>query len=318
MTDDTFDEFSFLPLQAADAGVPVPPVTRLTAHSPDGRALSALRFGDAAPEVTLLHGAGLNAHTWDRTVLALGTPALALDLPGHGDSGWRDDADYTGRTLAQDLVPALRGWTDRPQVLVGQSLGGLTAAAVAASAPDLVRALVIVDIAPGLDPQGGASQIREFFAGPTDWTSRAELVDRALAFGLGGDRTSAERGVFLNSRVREDGRVEWKHHFARIANALATDAAAADAARRQQDALADVLTATGWDDLAAVAVPIVLVRGNRGFLTDADVAEFTRRVPAAVVHTLASGHNVQEEQPAELADIVRRTAEAASVAGGVA
>ncbi|POX66340.1 alpha/beta hydrolase [Microbacterium sp. Ru50] len=303
--DDTFDEFSFLPVQAAEAGVPAPVAERLFTFASDGRPISALRLGDGEPEVTLLHGAGLNAHTWDRTVLALGRPALAFDLPGHGDSGWRDDADYTGRTLAADIAPALAQWTTTPQVVVGQSLGGLTAAALAAMHPELVRALVIVDIAPGLDPAGAASQIRRFFAGPTSWASRAEMVERALSFGLGGDRTAAERGVFLNSRVRDDGRVEWKHHFARIANQLAADPGAAAAASERQDALAPTLAASGWEDFAAVAAPITLVRGTRGYLTDADVDRFGERVPAARIVTVESGHNVQEELPTELARIIR-------------
>lgn len=305
MTDAPFDEFSFLPVQAAELGVPVPAAERLGARAADGRDLSALRFGADAPEVTLLHGAGLNAHTWDRTILALGRPALSVDLPGHGDSGWRDDADYTARTLAADLIPALERWTAQPQVLVGQSLGGLTAAAIAAQRPELVRALVIVDIAPGLDPAGGAAQIRRFFAGPTDWSSRAELVDRALAFGLGGDRTAAERGVLLNSRVRPDGRVEWKHHFARIANALAADPEAAAVADERQDALAAVLAASGWDDLEAVTAPITLVRGERGYLSTADLDAYRARLPHARIIDVDSGHNVQEELPAELARLIR-------------
>lgn len=305
MADTPFEEFSFLPLQAAELGVAPVPVERLTALSREHRTVSALRFGDAPPEVTLLHGAGLNAHTWDRTVLALGRPALALDLPGHGDSAWRDDADYTARTLATDVLPALEAATDRPQVLVGQSLGGLTAASLAAARPDLVRALVVVDIAPGLDPAGGAAQIRAFFSGPTDWASRDELVERALSFGLGGDRPSAERGVLLNSRVRADGRVEWKHHFARIANTLAADPDAAASADRRADALSATLADSGWDDLAAVSAPLTLVRGERGYLTDADVAEYRRRLPHAQIVTLPCGHNVQEELPLELARIIR-------------
>jgi len=83
------------------------------------------------PVVTFLHGAGLNAHTWDTTVLGLGLPALAIDLPGHGDSSWRSDAAYVARVLAPDVAVGMDAWTDGPQLLVGQSLGGLTAAAVA-------------------------------------------------------------------------------------------------------------------------------------------------------------------------------------------
>ncbi|CAL4860468.1 alpha/beta hydrolase [Microbacterium sp. MM2322] len=308
MSDAAFDEFSYLPAQADAIGVPVLPVRRVTHRLADGRAVSALRFGaaDTPPEVTFLHGAGLNAHTWDTTVLHLGLPALVLDLPGHGDSSWREDAQYTGQTLAADVAPAIREWTGgQPQVLVGHSLGGLTAAALAARHPELVRELVLVDISPGIDPNGAASSIRAFFAGPTDWSSREELVDRALSFGLGGSREAATRGVSLNSRVRPDGRVEWKHHFAHLANRLAADPDSAAAVDDAQRADAGILSAAGWEDLAAVAAPVTLITGTRGFLTDADREDFLRRVPTAAHVALDSAHNVQEEQPAELADAVR-------------
>lgn len=295
------DEFSFLPAQAAGLDRPVPPVARVDLTLDDGRRLSGLRWGDAPPAVTLLHGAGLNAHTWDTTLLHLGLPALALDLAGHGDSSWRDDAAYVARVLAPDIATALEKWTAAPQVLVGHSLGGLTAAAVAASRPDLVSRLVVVDITPGVDPSAGPAQIRAFFAGPTDWASRDELVERALSFGLGGSPEAAARGVFLNSRVRPDGRVEWKHHFAHLAAAAAN----AGADPSTPDAVRAVLADTGWDDLAAVRAPLTLVRGERGFVTIPDAENLTRRVPDAEVRTLGTGHNVQEEDPAGLAAVIR-------------
>ncbi|WJL95174.1 alpha/beta hydrolase [Microbacterium sp. ET2] len=312
------DEFSFLPAQAADAGLPgpLPHGERLRIDLPDGRVVSGLRWwfdapGDR-PVVTFLHGAGLNAHTWDTTVIALGIPALAIDLPGHGDSSWRDDAAYVGRVLAPDVATAMTAWTARPQVLVGQSLGGLTAAAVAATRPELVERLVVIDITPGLDPNAGAAEIRRFFSGPTDWADRDELVDRAMAFGLGGGtREKAARGVYFNSRIRADGRVEWKHHFAHIAAAAsaAGDGPSDDrGAAAGSDAVAAVLGEAGWEDLAAVRAPLELIRGERGYVTNADVDVFRERVPAASVLTLAGGHNLQEDAPVALASEVRRVA----------
>jgi pimeloyl-ACP methyl ester carboxylesterase len=311
---DPTDEFSFLPDQAADAGIegPVPRGERVSLTLADGRVLSALRYvpsgAGGGPVVTFLHGAGLNAHTWDTTILALGLPALAIDLPGHGDSSWRDDMAYTGGTLAPDVVAGIEAWADGPQVLVGQSLGGLTAAAVAASRPDLVRQVVVIDITPGINPNGGPAQLRDFFAGPTDWASRDELVERALSFGLGGSPAAAARGVFHNSRVRPDGRVEWKHHFAHLANALSSSPELARAAASRQDAVAGVLTESGWADLAAVRAPLTLVRGTRGYVADEDVAAFRERLPAASVVEVASGHNVQEELAVDLGGLVRELA----------
>ena len=219
-----------------------------------------------------------------------------------------DDFAYIGRVLAPDVAAGIDAWTDGPQVLVGQSLGGLTAAAVAASRPDLVRELVVIDITPGIDPNAGPTQIREFFAGPTDWGSRDELVERALSFGLGGSRKAAERGVYLNSRIRPDGRVEWKHHFAHLAAAMAASPELARPLPRSRMPSSGVLTETGWDDLAAVTAPITLLRGDRGYVTDADAAQFRERVPAASVVVVASGHNVQEEQPVELGARLRALA----------
>lgn len=309
MADDVFDEFSFLPAQAESLGrtMPLPTAERRNLVLADGRTLSALRYGDDPPVVTFLHGAGLNAHTWDTTILALGLPALAIDLAGHGDSSWRDDARYVARTLADDVVAALDAWTEGPQVLAGHSLGALTATAVAATRGDLVRSLVLIDLTPGVDPSAGPAQMRAFFAGPTDWADRDELVERALSFGLGGTREAATRGVYLNSRVRPDGRVEWKHHFAHLAAA----AAASDTAQSAPDALREVLAASGWDDLAAVRAPITLVRGDAGYVTEADAAEFSRRRPDAEVVVVPARHNVHEQIPDRLAALLDRIVDAA-------
>jgi pimeloyl-ACP methyl ester carboxylesterase len=306
------DEFSFLPEQAADAGIdrPVPRGERVGLTLPDGRSLSGLRYGDAPPVVTFLHGAGLNAHTWDTTILAMGLPALSIDLPGHGDSSWRPDAAYTGRVLAPDVAAGMDAWTAGPQLLVGQSLGALTAAAVAASRPDLVWELVVIDITPGVDPDAGPTQIREFFSGPTDWATRDEMVDRALSFGLGGSRRAAERGVFFNSRRRPDGRFEWKHHFAHLSAAAShgQGAATTPPGAGAPDAVSRVLSATGWDDLAGVDVPVTLIRGERGYVTDADAATFQEHLPAASVVVMPAGHNVQEEVPRRLGEHLRARA----------
>lgn len=290
-------ELEFLPEQAAALGLSAPPtVQRLNFALADGRTVSALQFGDGPPEVTFLHGVGLNAHTWDVTILAAGVPALAIDLPGHGDSSWREDAAYSARPLAADIAPAIAAWTDRPQLLVGQSLGGSTAAALAATHPELVREVVIIDITPGINRSGSAAQLRAFFAGPTDWATRDEVIERALAFGLGGDRANAVRGVTLNTRIRPDGRVEWKHHFAHLAAALASDPDAANAYDQGQDALAAVISTTGWEDLAGVQAPIDFIFATRGYLTASDRDDFAARVPQARLFEVDSSHNVQEEQ----------------------
>ena len=116
-----FSEFSLLTENAEQAGVTgaLPEVERIDIDipdmpdTPDGR-ISALRWGQA-PRVIFLHGGGQNAHTWDTVIVGLGEPALAVDLPGHGHSGWREDGDYSPQNNAAAPGPgAQRARAGRP------------------------------------------------------------------------------------------------------------------------------------------------------------------------------------------------------------
>ena len=89
---DDYDEFALLHENAAEWDIPFerpPVVSRATFALPSGQKLSYLRWGEGEPELVFLHGGAQNAHTWDTVLLALGRPAVAVDLPGHGHSDRR-------------------------------------------------------------------------------------------------------------------------------------------------------------------------------------------------------------------------------------
>lgn len=291
------DEFRFLPGDAARVSrtEPLPEVTRVSVPVGEGRALSGLRFGPGTvPRVVALHGVGLNAHSFDPVLLALDVPALSLDLPGHGRSDWRADADYRPDHLADDVVSALEALAPEPVVLLGHSLGGLTATLVAAARPELVRALVIVDITPGVSPGGSAGSVAEFISGQRDFGSIEEIVDRAVRFGIGSNRDSLARGVALNTRRRADGRLEWTHHFAHLDRAPATE---------PEDPFP---YAPLWGSLQSLEVPLTLVRASSGMVTEALAAEWSEQLPDSTVVELAGPHNLHEAAPAELAEVITR------------
>jgi pimeloyl-ACP methyl ester carboxylesterase len=283
------DELATLEDDAAEFSLPwegTPAVARGTGTTADGD-VSFLRWGTEAPEIVLLHGVALNAHTWDTFALAARRPLLALDLPGHGSSTWRDDARYDAATIAPAVAEVIDREAPAATTLVGQSLGGLTAIAVSALRPGLVERLVLIDVSPGIR---GANQVRSFLAGPEVFSSREQIVERARAFGFGHSRESVARGVAHNTRVREDGSVVWKHHVGNLGGGqtFAVDLSAL------------------WGPLESFAGPVLLVRGERGFLSPEVVDEFCRRVPHAGVVEVAAGHNVQEDAPVELAQIVNQ------------
>jgi len=281
------DEFALLHEDAAEFGIPwagQPAVIRETAQKSDG-AVSFLRWGTGRPNLVLLHGGALNAHTWNTTALVVGQPLLAIDLPGHGESSWRSDGKYDPVTLATAIAPVIHDHATPPVTLVGQSLGGLAGIAVAAAHPELVGRLVLVDVLPAI---GNSEQVRSFLAGPQAFSSREEIVRRAREYGLGHSDEAVARGVWHNTRVRDDGTVVWKHH---LGNFAAGERPPLDAAS----------FATLWPALEEFGGPVLLVRGEQGFLSDDNVAELRRRVPGATVVTAPTGHNVQEQDPVLLA-----------------
>src|SRR5262249_49898628 len=120
----------------------------------DGTATSAdgvrIRFRVEAHGVAvlLLHGFPDSLDSWWEVgvapVLARTFRVVALDLRGHGGSDKPSDpARYRDEHRAADVVAVLDAIGERSSYLVGYSMGGWTALAVARLVPARVRALAI-------------------------------------------------------------------------------------------------------------------------------------------------------------------------------
>jgi pimeloyl-ACP methyl ester carboxylesterase len=181
----------------------------------DGLTLAADAYGPAdGPPVLLFHGGGQTRHAWGGTARLLGElgwRALTIDLRGHGDSDWAPDGRYGLDGFAGD-VRALALAQPTPPALVGASLGGLSSLVAIADAPDgaeVARALILVDVAPRLEP-AGIEHIAEFMLGHLDgFAGLDEVADAVAAFNPHRPRPSDLSGLRKNVRLREDGRWYW-------------------------------------------------------------------------------------------------------------
>jgi len=305
-----YDEFSLFHENAAEYGLPYPPAPTVSRVSvpvslSDGRSVSALAWGDdPSPSLVLVHGGAQNAHTWDTTLMALGLPAVAIDLPGHGHSGWREDGAYTPRNLADDVAAAMRSLATTPAVVVGMSLGGLTSMELAAHHPELVRALVMIDITPGVNGSKTKAVV-DFISGPQSFPSFESLLARTQEHNPTRSESSLRRGILHNAHQLPDGSWEWRYD--RRGHARSTDAAPVAEAAGAPDPAVAALSPL-WDDFAAIRCPLTLVRGSLSpVVDDDDVAESRRRQPTISVDVVeGAGHSVQGDRPLELAEIVRR------------
>lgn len=291
----TYDEFGLFHENAEEAGLDwtgPPSVERVDTPLGDGRSLSALRWGSAAPEIVFLHGGGQNAHTWDTVALALDRPILAVDLPGHGHSDdVSADAPISPRSFADDVATVVRTHAPDAALVVGMSLGGMTAMQLAVHAPDLVRKLMMVDVTPGVDREK-ASDIVTFLAGPESFATFDEIMERTILFNPTRSESSLRRGVLHNSVQQPDGSWVWRHQRS--------------GRPRLEDGAAEIDFAAMWDELASIRVPIQLVVGDRSpVVDDDDKARFAEHQPDAEIITVAdAGHSIQGDQPVELARII--------------
>jgi pimeloyl-ACP methyl ester carboxylesterase len=284
----SLSEFTFLKENALQAGATgeLPAVERI-----DTAAISALKFGEGAPRVVFLHGGGQNAHTWDTVIIGLGEPALSIDLPGHGRSAWREDGDYGPKLNATAVEPVVRAFAPDADLVVGMSLGGLTALRLAVTAPELVRKLVLVDVTPSAperhtemtDEQKGTVALVQ---GEKSFPSFDAMLEVTVAAAPHRDRESLRRGVFHNAKRLDDGTWTWRYDSIRKGEGF--------------DGL--------WDDVPLLNSPTTLVRGaNSFFVKDDDAAEFARIAPGFQrVHIVEdSGHSVQSDQPRKLVEILQ-------------
>jgi pimeloyl-ACP methyl ester carboxylesterase len=235
----------------------------------------------AGPPVLLLHGLHDDGRCWEPLLplLPAGLRYVAPDARGHGGSGL-PDGPLTADALAADVIAVLEAVCG-PAVLVGHSMGGQTAAVVAARRPDLARALVLED---------------------PKWWDAAEAGEVGNPFDESLRRQQATPLERLVAQGRKDEPL-WPEDellpWARAKHAVAPALSDRDLAFRS----------TRWEPvLAAVRCPVLLVLGSprRGALVDRPEAERMRAACGAAVSvvTLDAGHTVRRDERRAYAEAV--------------
>jgi pimeloyl-ACP methyl ester carboxylesterase len=289
-----YDEFGLFHENAAEYGLPFPgppDVRRVDVEVAPGRRVSSLLWGaeTGPPELVLVHGGAQNAHTWDTVALALGRPLLAVDLPGHGHSDGGPEGSVSAASNGRDLAAVVEELAPAARAVVGMSLGGVSSIALAAAAPELVRALILVDITPGVNAEK-AAPVTNFVNGPASFDSFDDILSRTIEHNPGRSESSLRRGILHNAVQREDG--SWVWRYARF--------------RTEPSGAAHPEFGDLWEAISGLRVPVMLVQGLAwSVVDDADIAELRRRQPGVRVEGVeGAGHSIQGDRPLELAALI--------------
>ena len=271
------------PLPARDGIIERPP------RNPSRMALqlNSDTVGDGPP-LLVLHGLFGSAGNWRSVARTLSAThrVSCLDLRNHGASPWAATMSYA--EMADDVAHFIeRQPTPRASVL-GHSMGGKTAMALALTRPDLVDRLLVVDIAP-LDYADTLSALAETMRGVdlSSATSRGE-VQRTLASRLPDPSVAA---FLAQNLVARDGHFDWRINLAALSPAMAELAGFPASLRERR-----------------FESPLHAIAGEHSsYVPRHDAAAFAPMFPQAVVEVVAgAGHWVHADRPREFVAAVQR------------
>lgn len=231
-----------------------------------------VEFGGEGPGIVLLHGLMGRATTWWRTARWLREygRVVGLDARAHGRNPHRSGCDT--EQFAADVADRIRELDLGPSVVIGHSMGGLHAVALAAGHPGLVRGIVVEDMAP--DHRGRTVDVwRPYFASwPDAFESLAHVRD---FFGAAGE-------YFVECvEERDDG-----YHV--LADLEELFGIAAEWGTRDY-----------WDLVDRVRVPVLAIEAGDTAMPPGQMAEMARRTAGQFVKVAGAGHIVHDDAPEE-------------------
>jgi pimeloyl-ACP methyl ester carboxylesterase len=288
---------------------PRPAHRHVTFDVPSGLRIAADAYGDpSAMPVLFLHGGGQTRHAWGGTakaVAAAGFLAITMDHRGHGDSDWHPRGEYGVDGFVDDLRGVLAKLA-QPPILVGASLGGITAMEAEANAPTSVcRGIVLVDVTHRLEIDG-VKRILDFMAArPEGFASPQEAADVVAEYMPHRPRPKDVSGLRKNLRRGADGRYRWHWDpkLMQIWNPAKFDRD--EGMRVVRDRL---------ETARKLRVPTLLVRGRQSdVVSQSSAEELIASVPHAEYVDLAgAGHMVAGDRndafTGAVLDFVRRIA----------
>ena len=248
------------------------------------------RFGrPGATPVVIVHGLSYFSYDWIRVAAALAhdREVVAIDMRGFGQSDWSAAHDYGLRTLAADVIAVLDGLGWERAVLVGHSMGGRVCLLTADWYPDRVEALVCLDFAPDLAPEGRKHVANSIGRQPDVFAT----VDAALAYH--GYDPALPAGAPNRLRFEAFLRpVEGGWQLRRDLHYRDKFRAVLETGKREPE------KADPWAALKALDLPVLVVRGAQSTLFAPEtMAKIRAANPGARVIEIQGGHNLADDNP---------------------
>lgn len=232
-----------------------------------------------------LFGSARNFNTLGRRWSARRRVVL-VDMRNHGQSPWADEMDYAAQ--AGDLADVVERLAGGRALVLGHSMGGKAAMALALTRPELVAGLIVADIAPIPYAHTHLPYVQAMRAVDPGQVRRRSDADPMLSDAVPDPML---RVFLLQNLVVEDGTARWRINLEAIER--------------------DMPTLTGWPadwPRDRFDGPALFLRGGASDYVPAESnAKIAELFPAAEIEAIeGAGHWLHAEKPAEFAAAVER------------
>ncbi|HVQ16018.1 MAG TPA: alpha/beta hydrolase [Vicinamibacterales bacterium] len=274
-------------LAVAQGQQPRQPVDRFV--DVNGLRIHYVDWGGSGKPFVMIHGLDRVARTFDHLAVRF-SPAyrvIAIDMRGHGDSGW----DPKGRYLVEDHVGDFEGVVQqlglRDLTLWGNSTGGRVVQVFAGKHPELVSHVISEDVGPERPRQIADNYAKRVQQEQAGWASEDELLAQLRKTNPRMSPAVLEPYVRYGVKKRADGRIEWKRDPQLVNGFVATDL---------------------WRFVRNIKSPILYILGGRSNIVPPETQEELKKaLPNAQLVTVADvGHYPSDEKPDEVMRIVSR------------
>jgi len=243
----------------------------------------------SGPPLLILHGLFGSGRNWGGIARQLESAHRIhqLDARNHGDSPWAPSMTYP--EMAGDVAAYIAGLGSGPVDMIGHSMGGKTAMTLALTRPELVRRLIVVDIAPVAYRGGAQDSYAPYIAAMQGLNlgglSRRSEADAALA----GAIPDASMRAFLVQNLDTDASgYRWRINLDAIA--------------------ANLSVLTSFPEIDAHFDPPVTVLAGElsNYVRPRDEATIRKFFPASHVTVIdGAGHWPHADQPERLLKLLR-------------
>ena len=253
-----------------------------------GQRIHYLDWGASGKQpLIMLHGIARTAHTFDHVAphFSKNYHVIAVDMRGHGDSGWDAQGAYVVEDYVKDIAALIAQLQLRNIVLWGNSTGGRVAQMIAGLHPDLVSAVIVEDVGPERPREVSNRRADRMGKEADGWASVDELYAHAKTENPRTPEPILRAIVQHGSKPRADGRIVWKRDPAILNGFVPTEL---------------------WATVRQIKAPLIYILGGASTIVPAlTQLEIQQALPQAQLVSMPGlGHYPSDEKPAEFLAIV--------------